>query len=69
MTEQQLIEAGQVWRRKPAGYLYKVKEIAAGAGSNIRLTNLHDQRTSWISASGLRTKFELTEHGDTASAA
>jgi hypothetical protein len=69
VVEQQPIEVGQVWRRKPDGYLYKVEEVAAGAASNIRLTNLYDQRTSWISASGLRAKFELTEHGDTASAA
>jgi hypothetical protein len=69
VAEQQPIEVGHVWRRKPNGYLYKVEEVAASAASNIRLTNLHDKRTSWISASGLRTKFELTEHGDTASAA
>ncbi|WIE81435.1 hypothetical protein [Curtobacterium sp. MCSS17_016] len=63
MASQQSIEVGQVWRRKPAGFLYKVEEVAAGAGSNIKLRNLHDRRTSWISEAGLRAKFELTEHG------
>ncbi|PYY32268.1 hypothetical protein [Curtobacterium sp. MCBD17_030] len=69
MAERQRIEVGQVWRRKPAGFLYKVEEVTGGAGSNIKLENLHDHRTSWISKAGLRTKFELIEHPtDTAAA-
>lgn len=48
---------GQIWQRKPAGYLYRVEHVNSGAGSNIELVNLHDQRHSHISTSGLRTKF------------
>ncbi|MGW8431061.1 hypothetical protein ACWGJ9_08055 [Curtobacterium citreum] len=63
--EKLTIEAGQVWRRKPAGYLYKVEEVASAIdiAQSIKLQNLHDHRTSWISAAGLRKKFDLTDHG------
>ena len=56
------VEVGQVWRRKPAGFLYKVEEVGVSTGQNVKLQNLHDHRTSWISQSGLRAKFDLTDH-------
>lgn len=60
------VTLGQVWRRKPAGYLYKVKAITGDTFGSIVLLNLHDFRESRISPQGLRKKFELTDLGRTA---
>lgn len=57
------IALGQVWRRKPAGHLYKVKAITGDTFGSILLLNLHDYRESRISPTGLRKKFELTDLG------
>lgn len=52
------IEPGQVWQRKPAGYLYRVTEVGDSTfAQDIVLNNLHNPRTSRISGQGLRSKF------------
>lgn len=51
------IAPGQVWQRKPAGYLYRVVEVGdSKLMQDIVLTNLHDPRKSRISPPGLRAK-------------
>lgn len=57
------IKKGQIWRRQPDGFLYKVIEIDDGAGSNITLRNVHNSRISRISELGLRKKMELHSVG------
>ena len=61
--EKHPIEVGQVWRREPSESTYEVKEVHAGAGSNIRLQKTPGGRLSWISEAGLRGKFTLLTSG------
>ena len=56
--EANVIAVGQVWQRKPAGYLYRVAEAGdSDFAQDIVLHNLHESRISRISAPGLRAKF------------
>jgi hypothetical protein len=57
VTNDTAIEVGQVYRRKPSGYLYRVELIDGTSGSSVSLRCLHDGRASWISPTGLRKKF------------
>lgn len=52
------IAAGQIWQRKPAGFLYRITEVGDGGfAQDIVLNNLHNPRISRISPAGLRSKF------------
>lgn len=52
------IATGQVWQRKPAGFLYRVTEVGDGGfAQDMVLTNLRNPRVSRISPAGLHSKF------------
>ena len=60
------IAPGQVWQRKPAGFLYRITEVGDGGfAQDIVLTNLHNPRISRISPAGLRAKFTRRADLDT----
>lgn len=57
-TMDDTITPGQIWQRKPAGYLYRVTEVGdSGFAQDIVLNNQHNARLTRISPTGLRKKF------------